>query len=444
MKKALIATAVVIVLAVIVVMNIRNARGKATEVTVVDVERRDLVAKVAGSGRVEARRSVSITSPVVGKVLEVAVEEGDLVRKGDLILRVDPGERQPRVEQADANLAGARARQRLADAELAKASFELTRVEDLRRNDLASEQALQSARTTFDVQEARLASAKEDVRNAIASLDHARYELDRTFVRAEMNGVVVRLSVEEGENVLAGDAYNAGSAIVVIADLSEMEVWVLVDETEVVHVRRGQPAEITVDAFPDTTITGKVVEVANSAYNAGPLGSQEAKDFRVRILLDDLPGEFRPGLSARAEIVTETREGVLAVPIEALTIRDPDAEEARSKRSGRRGRQNQETEPEDGDSDGSKEKEGAFLVTDGVARFAPITTGIAGEKHFEVIAGAEEGDRVVRGPFEALRHLHSGDKVKVKGDRRGRKDRREEAAADTASAAQADPGGGSS
>ena len=139
----------------------------------------------------------------------------------------------------------------------------------------------------------------------------------------------------------------------------------------------------------------------------------------------------------RREEAEPTRESVLAVPIEALTIRDPDAEEALSKRRGGRGRRSREADPESGDSDGSQEKEGAFLVTDGVVRFAQITTGIAGEKHFEVLAGVEEGDRIVRGPFEALRHLHSGDKVKIKGDRRKRKDRREESEAD-------DPGGGSS
>lgn len=425
-RKALIIAAVVVVLALIIGVNLQRARGKATKITVATVERQDLVAKVSGSGRVEARRSVSITSTVVGKVLEVAVEEGDLVAKGDLILRVDPGERQARVEQADAALAGSRAGQRLAEAELEKARFELKRVEGLRQSSLASEQAMQAARTTFDVQEARVASAREDVRNAIAALDFARRELDRTFVRADIDGVIIRLSVEEGENVLAGDAYNSGSAIVVIADLSELEAWVLVDETEVVRVKRGQPAEVTVDAFPDTTLTGTVSEVANSAYNAGPLGSQEAKDFRVRVLLRDVPAELRPGLSARAEITTDTREGALAVPIEALVIRDPQEEKKLAKSGGRR-----PPRKKAGGADakeGGKEKEGVFVVDNGTVRFVETVTGIAGEKHFEVLDGLAEGDRVVRGPFEALRHLHTGNQVEVQGDKarrrpaRGKKD----------------------
>jgi HlyD family secretion protein len=418
MKKVILIAAAVVVLALIIGVNVRRARGKATQVTVAQVERRDLVAKVSGSGRVEARRSVSITSTVVGKVLEVAVEEGDLVHKGDLILRVDPGEREARVEQADAGLAGARAGQRLAEAELEKARFELRRAEGLRESSLASEQTLQAAKTTFDVQEARLASAREDVRNAVAALDFARRELDRTFVRADMTGVIVRLTVEEGENVLAGDAYNSGSAIVVIADLSEMEAWILVDETEVVRVKRGQPAEVTVDAFPDTTLTGAVSEVANSAYNAGPLGSQEAKDFRVRVRLQDVPEDLRPGLSARAEIVTDTREKALAVPIEALVIRDPAAEKKLAESGGRRPPRKRAA-GSDG-SEGSKEKEGVFVVKDGTARFAAVVTGIAGEKHFEVLDGIAEGDRIVRGPFEALRKLHTGDRVKVEGERRQR------------------------
>ncbi|GJM44155.1 MAG: RND transporter [Gemmatimonadota bacterium] len=415
MKKIVIGVVLVVVVAAVVVLNIRNARGKAIQVTVATAEKRDLVAKVSGSGRVEARRSVSVTSSVVGKVLELAVAEGDRVEKGELILRIDPGQREALLEQAKAGLARAQAGERLANAERDKARFELDRAQELRANDLASDQDLQAARTAFDVAEARVSSAQEDVHTARAQLDHARYELDRTTIRAEMTGVIVRLSVEEGENVLAGDLYNSGSAIVVIADLSEMEAWVLVDETEVVRTRRGQTAEVTVDAFPDTTLAGTVVEVANSAYNSGRLDSQEAKDFRVRVRLTGVPADVRPGLSARAEIITETREQVVSVPIEALTIRDPEAEASEQ----RRRRPRRSSNPDDGGS-GSKEEEGVFLLEDGVVRFVVVQTGIAGERHFEVLSGVEEGAQVVRGPFNTLRDLHTGDKVKIRSESRDR------------------------
>ena len=431
MKKALLIVLAVVVLGAIVVLNVRNARGRATEVDVATVERRDLVATVTGSGRIEARRAVSLTSPVVGKVLELAVAEGDTVSAGDLLMRIDPGERKARVDQSRANLASARAGERLARAEREKAQFDLDRVRNLRDADLASDQEVRAAQTTFDVADARWERAQEDVHNASAALEHARVELDRTVIRTDLDGVVVRLSVEEGENVLAGDLYNSGSAIVVIADLTEMEAWILVDETEVVRLRRGQSAEIEVDAFPDLTLEGRVVEVANSAYNAGPLDSQEAKDFRIRIRLDDPPASFRPGLSARAEIVTDEREGALAVPIEALTIRDPEDEAARFERGGKRAPRARSAEQEE-----SEEAEGVFLVEEDTARFVKVETGIAGERHFEVLSGLEEGARIVRGPFDALRRLSSGEKVKVKKASRRDRDRDEGEEEDSADAGE--------
>jgi HlyD family secretion protein len=186
---------------------------------------------------------------------------------------------------------------------------------------------------------------------------------------------------------------------------------ILVDETEVVRVERDQIATIEVDAFPELKLTGRVTEVGNSAYNAGPLGSQEAKDFRVRIVLEGVPGALRPGLSARAEIETARRTDALAIPIEALTIRDPDAK----KRTGRK-----KTDERD-DVDDTKEKEGVFLFRDGKAEFVPIQTGIAGKKHFEVLSGVSEGDLVIRGPFESIRKLETGDAVKEKKKSASRK-----------------------
>jgi len=399
-KRIVVGAVIVVVLAVIVGMNVFRAREKAVAVEISAVERQDLVAKVSGSGRIEARKSVSITANVVGKVLEVAVAEGDRVEKGQLILRIDPGERAALVEQSKAQLARAQAESALAEAELRQAEFDLRRTKDLLGRDLASSQDLEAAETAHDVRVANLAAAREMVRNAQAGLDHANYELGKTVIRAEIPGVIVRLSVEEGENVLAGDLYNSGSAIVVIADLSEMEAHVLIDETEVIDVENGQEATVTVDAFPDLEIPGHVTEVGNSAYDAGPLGSQEAKDFRVRVRLDEVPPRLRPGLSARAEIVTERREGALALPIEALTVRNPRKELP-------------------GEDVPDRETEGVFVVVDGAARFRPVKTGIAGEKHFEVVSGVEEGERIVRGPFEAIRTLDTGDRVKPRKPKKG-------------------------
>lgn len=420
MKRILIILGVVLGLALLVGVNVRRANDRGTEVQVTEISRRDLTEKISGSGRVEARRSVDITSVVVGKVLEVAVEEGDTVEAGQLILRVDPGERRAGLEQAQARLARAQAREELARAERKQAELRLERVRGLMGNNLASDQDLEDAQTGAEVAEANLAAARGDVRDARAALDFSQYELDRTVIRAEIPGVVVRLAVEEGENVLAGDLYNSGSSIVTIADLSEMEVHVLVDETEVVKLRRGQAATVNVDAYPDLDLPGEVVEVGNSAYNSGSLGSQEAKDFRVRVRLNEIPENFRPGLSARAEIVTQARTGALAVPIEALVLRDPEREQ-QGRRSRSRSKDRDDEDNDDDDSGaGRQEVEGVYVVADGKAQFKPVEIGIAGEKHFEVVSGLEEGESVVRSPFDALRRMKTGDRLKVeKKSRRG-------------------------
>ena len=439
MRKILIGTALVVVVGIIVALNIRSARRKGIEVDVESIRRRDLVAQVEGSGRIEARRSVDVVSSVIGKVLEVAVEEGQRVEKGQLILRIDPAERTALLERAKAAVAGSEAREEQASAELKQADVELERVRGLLKQGLASSQDLEKAETTREVDRARLVSAQQDVRDARAGVQHAQQELERTVIRAEIPGVIVRLAVEEGENVLAGDLYNGGSSVVTIADLSEMEAQILVDETEVVHVHPGQKAEVELDAFPDRKFSGKVFEVGNSAYGAGSLGSQEAKDFRVRILLDPVPDTFRPGLSARAEIVTDTRDDALSVPIEALALRDPrkESEKLDRKRHGRRAQAVPAANASGPDSAGAAdsssakapdstsdhgedeatEVEGVFVVKDNVAVFTPVKTGIAGKRHFEVLSGLDAGTTVVRGPFDALRRIASGDHVRIRKEK---------------------------
>ncbi len=401
------------VLAALAFANVKRARGSAIEVEIARVGRKELVSRVSGSGRIEARRSVSVTANVIGKVLEVAVEEGDVVRKGDLILRIDPGDRRAMREQAEAEVARVKAEEALANAELRKSQADLRRMEGMVERGLASDQEMEARSTEHDVAAARLQAAREQLRNAQASLDYANRELDKTEIRAEISGVVVRLAVEEGENVLAGDLYNAGSSIVDVADLSQMEAHVLVDETEVVEVKRGQPAEISVDAFPESTLAGRVIEVGNSAYNPGVLGSQESKDFRVKILLDStrVVG-LRPGLSVSAKIETAREDSALAVPIEALTIRVLSREEETWRRSAGSGGAHAATDTASADESLDEEIEGVFVLRDGRARFVSVETGIAGEKDFEVVAGLADGEEIVRGPFEAVRKLESGNKVK--------------------------------
>jgi HlyD family secretion protein len=440
-RRIILGGAAALVLAVLIAANVRRARSEAVSVEIARIGQKELVAKVSGSGRIEARKSVSVTANVIGKVTEVTVQEGDVVAKGQLILTIDPGEKRAIRMQAEAEVARAKAREDLEKAELRQTEMDLERTRGLVKEGLASQNDLEQKTTEREVRAASLAAAREELRNAQATLDYAGRELQKTEVRAEIPGVVVRLGVEEGENVLAGDLYNPGSSIVEIADLSEMEAHILVDETEVVHVKKGQKAEIKVDAFPNLTLTGTVSEVGNSAYNPGALGSQESKDFRVKILLDPSSvTDLRPGLSVSAKIETDRRPQALAVPIEALTIRDPRREEEKLREKlGEKAEakaDSAQASVEKDEGGGGEEKEGVFIVEEGRARFVPIETGIAGEKDFEVLAGLQPGQELVRGPFDALRKLESGQKVK-----RAKRDRESENGADAAGEASASQDG---
>lgn len=417
-RRWIVGPLVAVVLAAVVVGNLQRARGKAVEVELATVGKRELVARVSGSGRIEARKSVSVTANVVGKVVEVAVAEGDVVKKGQLILRVDPEEKQSFLRQAEADVERWKAEEVLVRAELKQALAELRREGDLQKGGLSSDRDFETRRTAKETTEARLNSIQQQLKNARAALDYTRKDLDKTEIRAEISGVVVRLAVEEGENVLAGDLYNAGSSIVEVADLSQMEAHVLVDETEVVQVKKGQPAEVQVDAFPDQKLSGQVCEVGNSAYNPGSLGSQESKDFRVKVLLDSTSAvTLRPGLSVSAKIETDRREQALAVPIEALTIRNPTREAEH--RLVNEGKKKESKDPDlsasgkGPESEESDEVEGVFVVEGERAVFREVKTGIPGEKDFEVVSGLDEGEKIVRGPFEALRKLKSGEKIRI-------------------------------
>ncbi|MFN2369849.1 MAG: efflux RND transporter periplasmic adaptor subunit, partial [Candidatus Krumholzibacteriia bacterium] len=275
-----------------------------------------------------------------------------------------------------------------------------------------------------------------------ANLAKARHDLTKVTLTAPMTGVVTRLNVEEGENAIMGTLNNPGTVLLTISDLGTMEAWVEVDETEVVDVALGQPAEITIDAFPGRTFTGRVTEIGNSPLRVRAGATREAVDFEVKITLDEAPANIRPGLSAKASITVAERAGTLAVPLGAVTVRSWPLAPADIRRySGKRARQQEEALADLGfvprgaraaaDSTDAEvtrtETEGVFVLKDGYAKFVPVTIGIAGEDDFEVLDGLQEGQTVVTGPFRILRELKDGARVetarKERGGRGGADDR---------------------
>ncbi|MBU1676509.1 efflux RND transporter periplasmic adaptor subunit, partial [bacterium] len=386
MKKWLIIGAVIAVVGLIAA-NLLKSDTKATEVDLGTIVRKNLVETVTASGTLTPKRKVDVSANTIGKVTRLAVAEGDRVVAGQFLLEIDPTEYASVMRGYQAAVRTAKADLQVVQATVAKTRQDLSRVRSLFDCDLKSQEQLEAAETNLSVDEARVAAAEARFNQAEASLDKARYDLDKVTITAPMGGVVTRLNVEEGENAIMGTLNNPGTVLLVIADLATMEAEVDVDETEVVRIALGQAVGVEIDAFPDTTFVGVVTEIGNSPIYTSTGQSQQAVDFKVTVTLIDRIDGVRPGLSAEAEITVARADSALAVPIGAVVIREWPPRERRGRRP-----TPGKAEP---DSVEREEREGVFVTTDDTVAFKPVKLGITGEEDFELLEGAEEGDRIV-------------------------------------------------
>ncbi|HEV7586521.1 MAG TPA: efflux RND transporter periplasmic adaptor subunit [Longimicrobium sp.] len=421
MKKLLIALGVVLVVGVLAALAMANkGSGAGREVRSEAVARRDLVATVTASGKIQPKRKVDISADVSGRVIQLAVEEGQWVNRGDLLLRIDASQYEASVNQAQAAVAQGRAREAEARAQLLKAQADERRAEQLAQGrDLVSAQEVDNAHTQAQVAAASLQGARFAVQQAQASLAQARDNLRKTTIVAPMAGRVVRLNIHEGETAIIGTMNNPGSLLLTVADPSAMEAKVKVDETDVPGITVGDSASLKIDAFPGRSFTGRVTRIGNSAVQgagaaAASGGEQNSVDYEVVITLDHPPAELLPDLSTTAEIVTETRPHALAVPIIALTVRDSAGKKFKSGIDAKPG--------DDGAAEASKQEarrnqqaevQGVFVIRDGKAHWVPVDVGITGGEYFEVTRGLTGGETLVSGSFQAVRELEDGDLVKV-------------------------------
>jgi HlyD family secretion protein len=399
-----------------------------------------LTSQVNCSGTIQAKRQVDVSANAMGTIVRLAVQEGQEVAQGDLLLAIDPAQYRSAVAALESSIGSTRADLRLAEASLSKAVQDRDRAEELFAEGLASEDAVESARTNTAIEEARVEAARHRIDQYEANLANAHHDLEKVTITAPMAGVVTRLNVEEGENAIMGTLNNPGTVLLVISDLGTIEAWVEVDETEVVDVRLGQPAEVTIDAFPDQTYTGTVTEIGHSPLRVRTGSSGEAVEFEVKITLDQTPPNLRPGLSAKAEIMVAERRDALSVPLGAVTVRslplqNSDIRLYKGSRARKQAQALQDlgfkaraAKPDSQDAGAAdrierKETEGVFVLKDGFVKFIPVELGIAGEEDFEVKDGLTEGQQVVTGPFRILRELKDGAQVKPAkaetGDRRG-------------------------
>jgi HlyD family secretion protein len=395
MKKAVIGTLAVLALGAIVFASLRGTRREhGDRVYAEAAARRDVTQVVKASGGIRARVSVDISAHVVAKIERLYVKEGDTVRAGQPFLEL---ERQAFTAAADgwqAQLRQARTGVRQAEVDLADAEVKLRRGRRLTAEGIVAGEQLEAAELERTSAELRLEQAREAVEQAQANLAKALDDLSKTTIAAPVSGRVVELNAEEGEVVVSGMMNNPATRIATIADLSELLAELDVDENEVVRVAVGQPVTVTVDAVPDRSYRGRVVEVGSSGSTRA--GQGDVTFFEVDVLLDDADERLRPGMSVRAEIEVAAREDALVVPIQAVVEREPEAPD----------------EPAEGGGERTVE-EVVFVVADGKAQRRRVATGLSTVTDVEITAGLEAGEQVVTGPFRTLRDLDDGDAVRI-------------------------------
>ena len=393
MKKILIISVVVIAAGALIIANILK-KEKGIKVDVEEIQRGTIRQKVTGSGQIRPEVQVKVSARVAGKIMKLHAQEGDRVHKGQLLVELDQEQYLAAMDRAESTLLSMRASEK-------KVKSDLIRSKDLFNKGLMSEAEFEATQASYE-------SAQSNTRQAEASVKEAKDALEKTRLHADMDGIVTKLNKEEGEIALGAQFQE--DVIMIVADLKRMEAAIEVDENDVINVSMGDTSEVDIDAFIDTTFKGVVTQIANSATVKG-LGTQEqVTNFEVTVALLDYNERFRPGMSTTVDIITETRQGVLKVPIQAITVRpeeqlkkEPDIEEHA---------ENDEAVSEEKSDKKPKMIEVAFCAEDNRAVRKPVKLGISDDTHYEVLSGLDEGQLVITGPFRVLsRTLKSGDLI---------------------------------
>jgi len=450
-KKIAIGAGIAVLLALIVGFTVHQSGKNVATVQTGKALRQDLATVVSASGEIKPKMYVNVGANAFGKITHLYVKEGEHVKKGQLLAQIENVQPEADVNANEASLQAAQTDSLASDAAVKTAQADLLRAQaDFERNKLDWERAQSLfkdgliSKSDFDSRknawvtadagltqaQARLAqskaqndSADKHVAQARATLTHYADLLKKTTYPAPFDGVVTNLPVREGETVVIGIQNAQGSTLMTIADMSVITAEVKVDETDIVNVRLGQPAEVTIDAIPKKVFHGNVSEIGDNAIvrssgvstSQQTTASEEAKDFKVVVTLTDAPADLRPGLSTTAKITTATRSNALSVPIQALTLRTKDQIEAQNNPPGSvhaaapAAKEVASKKRKDKDD----EVQGVFVIRAKKATFVPVTTGITGTSDIEVLDGLKEGDEVITGSYKVLRTLRPGSSVKI-------------------------------
>jgi len=449
-KKIAIGAGVLVALAAIVAFSVHQSSKNVVTVQTAKVQRQDLSAVVSGSGEIKPKTYVNIGANAFGKITHLFVKEGDKVRKGQLLAQLENVQSSADVNANRASLQAAETDAVAADAALKTAQADLlraradydrnkldwSRAQSLFQDGLIAKSDFDSRKNAWATADAGLAQAQARVAQARAQKESASThvaEAQATLTRftdvlhkatytAPFDGVITNLPVREGETVVIGIQNAPGSTLMTIADMSVITAEVMIDETDIVNVRLGQPAEVTIDAMSKKVFHGKVSEIGDNAIvrSTGVATSQqttandEAKDFKVVVTLSDPPADLRPGLSTTAKITTATRNNALVIPIQALTLRTRAQLEQQRAPAGSVQAASPSSAIASNDNKNSKEEvQGVFVIRNRKAVFVPVTTGISGTTDTEVLSGLNAGDEIITGSYKVLRTLRPGSGVKV-------------------------------
>jgi HlyD family secretion protein len=438
MKKIILISLAVLVAAGLVAFMVLKQQSGYTKVYTASLTREDLSTVVSGTGQIKPKNYVNVGANAMGRITHLYVAEGDRVHKGEMVATIENVQQEANVNGQEAAIDSAKtdiaayiAAEKTAQANLQHAQADLEqkkldwdRAQALYKDGIDSKQQYDAAKAAFDLDVADIAQADAQLNQAKANTDSARGRMhtqeadlkvnqdlyNRTIAVAPFDGIVTNEPPREGEMVVTGIQNTEGSTLMTIADMSVVTADVKVDETDIVNVQLGQPAEVTVDALPNKVFKGHVTEVGDQALlrstgvatSQSTTGTEEAKDFRVVVTLDGTFDDLRPGLSCTAKITTAHKTDVLALPIQALTMHDPATDNAKPG-DVQASSTNPKTNPIQGVFVVHKDDHGKLR-----AKFVPVTTGITGATDIEVLSGVNNGDEIVTGPYKTLRDLKQG------------------------------------
>lgn len=385
-KRVLIIGGIVVVALIVVILTVVNARPKGEEVEVQKVTKGEIAPTVTTDGLITAKDTVNISSQVMGEITAIPFKEGDHVKKGDVLVQIDPSTYQRDVASAKAGLDVARVADQQAEVTLRQRERDWKRAKDMFAQKIYSTQQRDDALLAYDQAKLGADQARAQVAEAVAYYQKAQDNLSKCTMLSPIDGVVTAVNAKVGETAMMGTMNIQGTVILTVSDLSQIITEVMVDEADFPRLKMGQRAVITVDALGGKQYDGKVIEIGASAQ-AGSAGVQtNIRQFKVKVLITNPDQNLRPGITARVKLIADKRVGVLTVPIGAIR---------------------------------TEEKEGnqifyVFTADKGKVKRKDVTVGLSDDQNTEITSGLKEGDLVITGPYRILRSLHEGDAVRVK------------------------------